>query len=496
MYKMYNTEWDDETDNDDKNSLNSSFWSDGEKPEEEQVEIERVIESKPVGEAEEDTSEEEKPELNNEGNFTTESLDEERKDDTEDEEEERKEEDGDEKSCSSSPDSPAPSLMTSGYGTYRAEEQEGGDYRDNHTITEFDQDSRGDLSEMRDDEDDDQSLGGFGEFDTEPTHEPDFRESPLCVLEDNSLVANVACCVEGGPLEEIGVTDMKPEDEEEQADEEKSEEDPHPASDNEMTNATEKPHAAETEDRLLLNEKHLEEGLNEAEKQEVVQDLHQLNSAETEVEDKVESEDPDESSSNKNIKFIDSKVGFSWRTCDRMCVEWEGNLRQKKDVASCLEEQLADLHLSTAAQRETEAESEDGSDQSDSQSSESDAISLSAFESYIRGMSDAAFRPKPKSFIRPVMSQQSIKKTDPVSKYFEYKQFWEMFKLPGERDRRALRWEIKEQLAYQPPPPKPRRVYLPNTYVVPTEKKRSALRWEIRNDLANGLLPHKFNYRF
>uniref|UniRef100_A0A3P8S986 Centriolar and ciliogenesis-associated protein HYLS1 C-terminal domain-containing protein n=1 Tax=Amphiprion percula TaxID=161767 RepID=A0A3P8S986_AMPPE len=173
---------------------------------------------------------------------------------------------------------------------------------------------------------------------------------------------------------------------------------------------------------------------------------------------------------------------------------------EDSDVASCLEEQLADLHLSTAAQRETEAENEDRSDQSDSQSSESDAISLSAFESYIRGMtqtqSDAAFRPKPKSFIRPVMSQPSIKKTDPVSKYFEYKQFWEMFKLPGEKDRRALRWEIKEQLAYQPPPPKPRRVYLPNTYVVPTEKKRSALRWEIRNDLANGLLPHKFNYRF
>uniref|UniRef100_A0A3P8S765 Centriolar and ciliogenesis-associated protein HYLS1 C-terminal domain-containing protein n=1 Tax=Amphiprion percula TaxID=161767 RepID=A0A3P8S765_AMPPE len=504
MYKMYNTQWDDETE-DDKNSLNSSFWSDGEKPEEEEVEIERVIDPKPLGDAEDslqETSDEEKPELNNEGNFTTESLGvEESNDDIEEEEEEREEEDGDEKSCSSSPDSPAPSLMTSGYGTYRPEEQDGGDYRDNHTITEFDQDSRGDLSDMRDDEGDDHSLGSFGEFDIEPTHEPNFGESPLCVLEDNNLVANVACCVEGGPLEEIGVTDMNPEDEEEQADEEKSEEDLHPASDSDVTNATtEKSHTIETEDRFLLNEKRLEDGLNEAEKQEVVQDLHQLNSAEREVEDKVESADPDESSSNKDIKFIDSQVDFSWRTYDKMCVEWEGNLRQKKDVASCLEEQLADLHLSTAAQRETEAENEDRSDQSDSQSSESDAISLSAFESYIRGMtqtqSDAAFRPKPKSFIRPVMSQPSIKKTDPVSKYFEYKQFWEMFKLPGEKDRRALRWEIKEQLAYQPPPPKPRRVYLPNTYVVPTEKKRSALRWEIRNDLANGLLPHKFNYRF
>lgn len=44
------------------------------------------------------------------------------------------------------------------------------------------------------------------------------------------------------------------------------------------------------------------------------------------------------------------------------------------------------------------------------------------------------------------------------------------------------------------PQPKPRRVFVPNTYVVPTEKKRSALRWEIRHDLANGLLP-PINYR-
>lgn len=197
-------------------------------------------------------------------------------------------------------------------------------------------------------------------------------------------------------------------------------------------------------------------------------------------------------------RFIKRKVLRKHKGQSLVCDE--SVYSEDSDAASCLEEQLADLHLSTAAPQDTEGETEDTSDQSDSQSSESDGVSLSAFESYIRGMtqtqSDAAFRPKPKSFIRPVMSQQSIKKTDPVSKYFQYKQFWEMFKLPGEKDRRSLRWEIKEQLAYQPPPPKPRRVYLPNTYVVPTEKKRSALRWEIRNDLANGLLPHKFSYRF
>ncbi|XP_026216504.1 hydrolethalus syndrome protein 1 [Anabas testudineus] len=171
---------------------------------------------------------------------------------------------------------------------------------------------------------------------------------------------------------------------------------------------------------------------------------------------------------------------------------------EDSDAASCLEERLADLHLSTTAQHDYEAERDDVTSQTDTYSSEADGISLSAFESYIRGMtqSDGDLRPKPKSFIRPVMTRQTVKKTDPVAKYFQYKQLWEMFKLPGEKDRRALRWEIREQLAYQPPPPKPRRVYVPNTYIVPTEKKRSALRWEIRNDLAKGLLPHKFNYRF
>uniref|UniRef100_A0A3B4XMH5 HYLS1 centriolar and ciliogenesis associated n=1 Tax=Seriola lalandi dorsalis TaxID=1841481 RepID=A0A3B4XMH5_SERLL len=161
------------------------------------------------------------------------------------------------------------------------------------------------------------------------------------------------------------------------------------------------------------------------------------------------------------------------------------------DESVCLEDRLAELHLSTSPCHGSETENEDVTSQSDSRSSEPDGISLTAFESYIRGMtrsqSDGDLRPKPKSFIRPVMSQQTIKKTDPVAKYFQYKQLWEMFKLPGEKDRRALRLEMK---------PKPRRVYVPNTYIVPTEKKRSALRWEIRNDLANGLLPHKFTYRF
>ncbi|XP_038568342.1 hydrolethalus syndrome protein 1 isoform X1 [Micropterus salmoides] len=197
-------------------------------------------------------------------------------------------------------------------------------------------------------------------------------------------------------------------------------------------------------------------------------------------------------------RFIKRKVLRKHKGQSLVCDE--SVYSEDSDAASCLDERLAELHLSSTAQRDFEAENEDVTSQSDAQSSESEGISLSAFESYIRGMtrarSEGDLRPKPKSFIRPVMSQQTIKKTDPVAKYFQYKQLWEMFKLPGEKDRRDLRWEIKERLAYQPPPPKPHRVYVPNTYTVPTAKKRSALRWEIRNDLANGLLPHKFSYRF
>ncbi|XP_034756968.1 ABC transporter F family member 4 isoform X2 [Etheostoma cragini] len=505
MYNMYGVTWEE---SDVKTSLYSSFWSDGERQEEEEEEveeIERVIgkkestpvaktedsyqeasekqesnpagdledfyqeasekeESKPVGDAEDPhkgASEEEKPELNNQVNLSMDYL-----------------EDGsngdDEQSCSSSSDSPAPSLMTSGYGTYRPEEQEGGDSRDNHTITEFDQDSRGDLSEIRDHEDDDRSLCSFAGFDVEATVPDHIETCPLSA----------------------DVTDLKPEEDKDQTDGES--EDARAASNNEVANAT-------SEEQQYYNDvvednldgTHLEglcdkKGGNRRERlEEEGQDPKEDNDG----EDKGESEDPDESSSNKDIKFLDSKVDFRQKTFNKMS-EREGNLRQKKDAASCLEERLADLQLSSSAPRDYETEHGDAASQSDTRTSGT----FSAFESYVRGMtrsqSDGDLRPKPKSFIRPVMSQQTIKKTDPVAKYFQYKQLWEMFKLPGEKDRRDLRWEIRERLAYQPPPPKPRRVYVPNTYIVPTEKKRSALRWEVRNHLANGLPPHTFSQQF
>ncbi|KAM4750977.1 centriolar and ciliogenesis-associated protein HYSL1 isoform 2-T2 [Anableps anableps] len=165
---------------------------------------------------------------------------------------------------------------------------------------------------------------------------------------------------------------------------------------------------------------------------------------------------------------------------------------EDSDAASCLEDRMAELDLASSDQKDYET------DENDSQSSETDDVDFSAFESYIKGMTrrDQEVRPKPKSFIRPVMCQRTRKKNDPVARYFQYKEMWEMFQVPGENDRKALRWEIKEKLAYQPPPAKPRRVYVPNTYVVPTEKKRSELRWMIRNDLANGRLPQKFTSQF
>ncbi|XP_062244342.1 AP-3 complex subunit beta-1 isoform X5 [Platichthys flesus] len=346
--------------------------------------------------------------------------------------------------------------MTSGYGTYRPEEQEGGDDRDDHTITEFDQDSRGDVSEMRDEEEEDDRPSSFG-FEMESTRERGDVQTRPESEDQNQPGADGAAWRSPGARPEEDVPDSEDKD-----------------------GTNERPegrgHVSGLEDGFTSDEKNPEEGTG-SEKPD-------------EEEREAEEEDPDDSSSNKDIKFIDSKVDFSWMAYDDM--EWEGNLRQKK--ASGLEEGLAELHVSSSTQQDFETENEDVP----SHSSEEDRISLSAFESYISCMteseSDFDLRPKPKSFIRPAVNQQNLKKTDPVTKYFQYKQFWEAFKVPGERDRRALRWEIRERLAHEPPPTKPRRVLVPNTYTVPTEKKRAALRWEIRSDLAHGLIPHKLSH--
>lgn len=279
MYKMYSAQLDDESD--DKNSLSSSFWSDGEKhddEEEEVVKMEPAIDkedSRPVAGADDslqEASEEEKLELFVQG----ESLEHETDDDD------------DEVSCSSSSDSPAPSLLTSGYSTYRPEEHEGEACGEGHTL-ECDQDSRGDLSDMRDDEEDERSFWSFGGFDIVTTSEPDYHDAHLPSVS----------------------TDVKPEASMKYKEELKPEADT--SRTDELHNESENKHQGEKRDP----EERQRETLGE-----VQQDLKEQISADF--------EDPDESSSNTGIKFIDSKVDFSWMTYKKKCEEWEGNLRQKK----------------------------------------------------------------------------------------------------------------------------------------------------------------------
>uniref|UniRef100_A0A3P9QDP1 HYLS1 centriolar and ciliogenesis associated n=1 Tax=Poecilia reticulata TaxID=8081 RepID=A0A3P9QDP1_POERE len=153
------------------------------------------------------------------------------------------------------------------------------------------------------------------------------------------------------------------------------------------------------------------------------------------------------------------------------------------DASSCLEERMAELDL-------TSDRKDYDTDENDSQGSETDPVDFTAFRSSIDTQSDQEVRPKPKSCKYPEMKELVI------AKYFQYKQMWDAFQVPGDIIRKALRWEIKEKLSYQPLPQKPRRVYVPNTYTVPTQKKRSELRWTIRNDLANRRLPQKFTPQF
>ncbi|XP_049577265.1 centriolar and ciliogenesis-associated protein HYLS1 isoform X4 [Syngnathus scovelli] len=161
---------------------------------------------------------------------------------------------------------------------------------------------------------------------------------------------------------------------------------------------------------------------------------------------------------------------------------------QDSDCSSSLSGRLSELRLHEAE-----------NDKASVAAGHMEEDSLSTFGSFTtsstRSRSESDFRTKPKSFIRPILTQQTIKKEDPVARYFQYKQLWDELKLPGEQDHRKLRWEIRERLAYRQPPPKARRCLAANSYVVPTEKKRSALRWEIRNLMAHPL-PQKFTCRF
>lgn len=294
MYRMYGAQPDGDTD-DEKSSLNSSFWSDGEREEEEE-EVERVTgegDFKPAEESHPKASGEEKAE----GSKSSTS---EQSSDGEDGEDDDGE---DEDSCSSSCDSPAPSLMTSGYGTYRPEEQDGGDDRDDGSDAAFDQDSRGDLSELRDDEDDGRSLCSFMGSDVEPAGQDDGETRPLSVLADVEPAAQVAA----GGDELCVAADITHMTTEEEAEEEA-------LSQKEAANVTQC--GAVSAVKLQMDGANLGGGRVDAEEEKQPEEGQ---------ERPEEAEESDESSSNRDIRFIDSKVDFSLMTW-----EWEGNLRRRK----------------------------------------------------------------------------------------------------------------------------------------------------------------------
>ncbi|XP_062503011.1 centriolar and ciliogenesis-associated protein HYLS1-like [Corticium candelabrum] len=94
---------------------------------------------------------------------------------------------------------------------------------------------------------------------------------------------------------------------------------------------------------------------------------------------------------------------------------------------------------------------------------------------------------RPSSFIRPLPHPAlSRRKSDPVARYHDYRQYWLTFKVPGEDNRDSLRWNLREQLLRPDPLPytRPRRMPPPSSYIPPPEKKRQALRWETRHNMA------------
>uniref|UniRef100_A0A3P8ZVQ5 Centriolar and ciliogenesis-associated protein HYLS1 C-terminal domain-containing protein n=1 Tax=Esox lucius TaxID=8010 RepID=A0A3P8ZVQ5_ESOLU len=455
MYKMY--KWDEDSE-DENASLDSTFWSDGEEEDEtvERLSREDATPSRttdctqgepPVGGQ---PNESEQPES---GGRACEEVEKER----------TNEEAG----------SPALSLLTSGYGTYRpgssAKEDPEGEYSDDCTIAEFDRESLG-LSELRYGEDDEQSVvdgqGRDGPTDLQGREDAGSRAE----LKHSQGPANMARCQDRPPVELDGksCTDVNREDG--------------------STSARTEDDKA-TSDGMCHEEDRAEDRGN---MRPLGESYNQEDSDRKEEKGVVDEQEWEKMASSDDIPVIDSKSA-------RTSTEWNDSTKYKRGAVSGLEERLGGLRVSPSAYQDSELESEDAGSLRDQHGPELGG--LSAFEAYIRRMarsrSDSDIRPRPKSFIRPMRDHphtRNLKKTDPVAKYFQYKQDWEMFKAPGEKDRKALHWEIREQLAFQPPPSKPQRVYVPNTYVVPTEKKRSTLRWEIRHDLANGLLPPT-NYR-
>ncbi|KAK7103740.1 centriolar and ciliogenesis-associated protein HYSL1-like isoform X2 [Littorina saxatilis] len=101
--------------------------------------------------------------------------------------------------------------------------------------------------------------------------------------------------------------------------------------------------------------------------------------------------------------------------------------------------------------------------------------------------------PRPPSVIHPMTDHphtKNLRRADPVKRHKQIQQIWATQQAPGEKLRKGLRWNVKQQMLTQfVPEKKPQRNYVPNKYVPPTDKMRYALRWQLRLDMAEGSKP-------
>lgn len=228
------------------------------------------------------------------GERKTSSEDEEARDcpDEADEEQTDSSEEEEKKSC----ESPAPSLMTSGYGTFRPEELEetgdlGGEQSD--TAAE-DGDSRGDLSEDGGGEDG-HSLCSYGTMGVEPGDQGNEWRQAEPEAGKHELLQREVNVWQGSAVEEV----LQSEEQQVGLEEEDGE----------------KYKKIKSHVDTVLLEEEKEKGEDEERGDE-----HHLPDADGSTK----------SFSNQDIKFIDSKVNLSQMTFEEMCEGWEGNLRRSR----------------------------------------------------------------------------------------------------------------------------------------------------------------------
>ncbi|CAI9739530.1 Hypothetical predicted protein [Octopus vulgaris] len=117
---------------------------------------------------------------------------------------------------------------------------------------------------------------------------------------------------------------------------------------------------------------------------------------------------------------------------------------------------------------------------------------------YPRSPSSCDSRPKSTIIVTPTPPRlKKNRKTDPVSRFHEFQNYWNLHKPPGENNHNALRWSIKEKIAkHDVIGSRPRKTFVPNNYVIPSQNPRHSLRWQIRTDLAYGVMPTVASYDY